>query len=72
MPHRPHENICAWERALPSSLLTVLDWTRPIPVVEFGDDIIDPEFAVGNDSPPCMLSSLLSKRAVKLHQLFHC
>ena len=28
-----------------------LDSARPSPVVEFGDDILNPEFAVGNDSP---------------------
>ena len=50
--------------------VAVMNWS---PVVEFGDDIINPEMAVGNDSPsmqPCMSSSLSSKQAVKLCQLF--
>ena len=50
--------------------VAVMNWS---PVVEFGDDIINPELAVGNDSPsmqPCISSSLSSKQAVKLCQLF--
>ena len=35
--------------------VAIMNWTRPSPVVtvEFGDDILNPEFAfaVGNDSP---------------------
>ena len=31
--------------------LVIMNWTRPSPVVEFGNDILNPEFAVGNDSP---------------------
>ena len=31
--------------------VVITNWTRPSPVVEFGDDILNPEFAVGNDSP---------------------
>ena len=48
------ENICAWERALPNSTkfaVAIMNWTRPSPVVEFGNDILNPKFAVGNDSP---------------------
>ena len=48
--------------------VAVMNWS---PVVEFGDDIINPELAVGNDSPsmqPCMSSSLSSKQAVELRQ----
>ena len=31
--------------------VAIMNWTRPNPVVEFGDDILNSEFAVGNDSP---------------------
>ena len=50
--------------------VAVMNWS---PVVKFGDDIINPELAVGNDSPsmqPCMSLSLSSKQAVKLRRLF--
>ena len=50
--------------------VAVMKWS---PVIEFGDDIINPKLAVGNDSPsmqPCMSSSLSSKQAVKLRRLF--
>ena len=29
-------------------VVAVMNWTRPSPIVEFGDDIINLEFAVGN------------------------
>ena len=31
--------------------VAIMNWTPPSPIVEFGDDILNPEFAVGNDSP---------------------
>ena len=31
--------------------VAIMNWTRPCTVVEFGDDILNPEFAVGNYSP---------------------
>ena len=32
--------------------MAIMNWTwPPSPVVEFGDDILNPEFTVGNDSP---------------------
>ena len=31
--------------------LAIINWSRPSPIVEFGDDILNPEFAVCNDSP---------------------
>ena len=31
--------------------VAVMNWTRPSSVVKFGDDILNLEFAVGNDSP---------------------
>ena len=32
-----------------------MNWTHPSSVVKFGDDIINPEIAVGNDSSSLLL-----------------
>ena len=32
-------------------VVAIMNWTRPSPIVEFGDDILNLEFAMGNDSP---------------------
>ena len=59
MPHRTcvHRKYLCMGASITKFAVAVMNWTRPTPVVEFGNDITSSEFAVGNDSPsmqPCM------------------
>ena len=68
MPHQPrlYRKYLCTGTIVTKFAVAVMNWTRPSPVVEYGDNILNTEFAVGNDSPSTQSVGLSSKRAVKL------
>ena len=72
---RAHRKYLCTGVSVTKFVVAVMNWTRPghSPVIEFGNDIINPEFTVGNDLPsiqPCMSLSLLLKRTVNSADCF--
>ena len=51
--------------------VAIMNYTLPSPVVEFGDDILNLEFVVGNDSSSTQPIEPVVKQAVKLCRPFH-